>query len=48
MTPAYRGSEPFIANTDRAWFDYLSSRAVDGRVDEVNFWQPKAKTPMKA
>lgn len=38
---------PFVANTDRAWFDSLSTRAVDGRVDEVNFWLPKAKQPMK-
>lgn len=43
----YPTLEPFIANTDRAWFDFLSSRAVGGRVDEVNFWLPKATTPMK-
>lgn len=38
---------PFIANTDRAWFDYLAMRAVEGRVDEVNFWSPQATRPMK-
>lgn len=41
-------AEPFIANTDRAWFDYLSGRSVAGVVDEVNFWLPKATSPMKA
>ena len=39
---------PFLANTDKRWFDYLSSRAVNGRVDEVNFWSPLAVRPMKA
>lgn len=38
---------PFIANTDRRWFDFLSTRMINGRVDEVNFWQPSAKRPMK-
>jgi len=38
---------PFIANTDRAWFDFLASKAINGVVDEVNFWLPKATTPMK-
>ena len=33
--------EPFIALTDERWFRFLSSRAVNGRVDEVNFWYPK-------
>lgn len=47
MPVRYPSREPFIANTDRAWFDFLRSRAVDGRVDEVNFWQPRATTPMK-
>jgi len=39
---------PFIANTDKAWFDFLSnpSLAQDGFVDEVNFWQPRAQRPM--
>jgi hypothetical protein len=44
----YTSPEPFIANTDRAWFDFLASRAVGGRVDEVNFWLPKATRPLKA
>lgn len=47
MPGFYPNLEPFIANTDRAWFDFLTSKAVDGRVDEVNFWLPKATTPMK-
>jgi putative restriction endonuclease len=41
-------SEPFIAVTDKAWFDYLSSRSQAGRLDEVNFWSPKSVEPMKA
>jgi putative restriction endonuclease len=47
MPIGYPTREPFIANTDRAWFDFLASRSVGGRVDEVNFWLPKATTPMK-
>ncbi|HVZ30834.1 MAG TPA: hypothetical protein VG963_00325, partial [Polyangiaceae bacterium] len=43
----YPNTEPFIANTDRAWLDFLSTRAVNGRVDEVNFWLPNATSPMK-
>lgn len=39
--------QPFLANTDRAWFDFLSSRAFGGHIDEVNFWLPRARTPMK-
>lgn len=39
---------PFIANTDKRWFDFLSTRAAGGTVDEVNFWQPRATRPMKA
>jgi putative restriction endonuclease len=39
--------QPFIALTDKEWFDYLSSIAEDGRVDEVNFWSPKSVRPMK-
>lgn len=38
---------PFIANTDRSWFDFLSTRMENGVVDEVNFWQPSATRPMK-
>jgi putative restriction endonuclease len=39
--------QPFIALTDKSWFDFLASRAVDGVVDEVNFWSPKSTTPLK-
>lgn len=39
---------PFIANTDFAWFSYLTTRAVGGRVDEANFWSPRATRPLKA
>jgi putative restriction endonuclease len=39
---------PFIAVTDSRWIEFLSSQVAssDGRVDEVNFWQPKGQTPM--
>lgn len=47
MVVRYPSREPFIANTDRAWFDFLALKAVEGRVDEVNFWLPRATTPMK-
>ena len=39
--------QPFIALTDKAWFDYLSARGEHGRIDEVNFWSPKSTRPMK-
>jgi putative restriction endonuclease len=38
---------PFIAGTDRAWFDFLSSQADRGHLDEVNFWSPRLTQPMK-
>lgn len=38
---------PFVALTDKAWFDFLASQAVGGVVDEVNFWSPRATRPMK-
>lgn len=38
---------PFVANTDRRWFDFLSTRLTDGVIDEVNFWQPRSTRPMK-
>jgi putative restriction endonuclease len=44
----YLPGEAFIANTDRAWFDFLSGRSRDVRLDEVNFWQPMATKPMRA
>ena len=39
----------FIANTDRAWFDFLSASSAksDGCLDEVNFWQPRSRRAMK-
>lgn len=39
--------QPFIALTDKAWFDFLRERTSNGLVDEVNFWSPKASRPMK-
>jgi putative restriction endonuclease len=38
---------PFLAVTDKAWFDFLSTRADRGYLDEVNFWSPKSVRPMK-
>lgn len=38
---------PFVANTDRRWFDFLSTHTPDGHLDEVNFWLPKSIRPMK-
>ena len=40
--------QPFIANTDRAWFDFLSRLSLDRAtpLDEVNFWQPRAQRPI--
>jgi putative restriction endonuclease len=38
---------PFIANTNPRWFQFLASRAVDGRVDDVNFWSPRATGPLR-
>jgi len=39
--------QPFIALTDKSWFDFLSKRTSTGIVDEVNFWSPKSTRPMK-
>ena len=36
---------PLVLNTDREWYDHLSrvgAGASPPRVDEVNFWSPKA------
>lgn len=38
-------SGPFVANTDLRWFKYLRGQSVDGRLDEANFWMPKAQEP---
>ena len=32
-----------VALTDQRWYDFLSSRAVGGRLDEANFWRPVAQ-----
>lgn len=37
-----------VGVTDQRWFDFLSNRAVDGRLDEVNFWRPLAQTEFRA
>jgi putative restriction endonuclease len=39
--------QPFIANTDKAWFDFLAGRASGGVVDEVNFWSPQSTQPLR-
>lgn len=39
--------EPFIALTDADWFAFLAANAVNGRVDEVNFWSPATDKPLK-
>ena len=36
----YPVREPYVANTDWEWFDFLRGHAEQGRVDEVNFWSP--------
>lgn len=38
---------PFIAVTDKAWFDFLADRADEGALDEVSFWSPRSTRPMK-
>jgi hypothetical protein len=38
---------PYIALTDKAWFDFLAARADRGVVDEVNFWSPASSDPLK-
>lgn len=39
---------PFIALTDKPWFDYLAGRRPERRADEVNFWSPRSTEPLKA
>lgn len=39
--------QPFIALTDQRWFEFLSSCAENGIVDEVNFWSPESPDPLK-
>jgi hypothetical protein len=45
----YPDSTPFVALTDRHWFDFLRTEAAKtrGALDEVNFWSPSATRPMK-
>lgn len=38
---------PYIAVTERKWFEFFSSRADSEPVDEVNFWSPNALRPFK-
>ncbi len=40
-------TDPFIALTDKAWFDFLARDAAHGVVDEVNFWSPASTEPLK-
>ncbi|MCI0342153.1 MAG: HNH endonuclease [Planctomycetales bacterium] len=40
------GLAPFIANTDRQWFDFLAGMADQGHLDEANFWSPKSPRPV--
>jgi putative restriction endonuclease len=37
-----------VGVTDQRWFDFLSRRATEGRLDEVNFWRPLAQTEFRA
>lgn len=37
---------PFIALTDKAWFDFLAGHS-GGVADEVNFWSPMSVQPLK-
>lgn len=39
--------EPYIANTDWRWFEFLSQRSAGGRIDEANFWSPRSIQPLK-
>lgn len=37
---------PYVAVTDRSWFDYLASES-GGVADEVNFWSPRSTRPLR-
>jgi putative restriction endonuclease len=39
--------ELYVAHTHPEWYDFLSSKATAGRLDEVNFWFPKSQRPPK-
>lgn len=36
-------SSPYVANTDFTWFRNLLALSEGGRLDEANFWQPRAQ-----
>ncbi len=38
------GQSAVVAATDERWFEFLQSRAVNGRLDEVNFWRPSGSS----
>ena len=37
-----------VALTDQRWFEFLRGVALDGRLDEVNFWRPLAQSDFRA
>ncbi|MBI5838399.1 MAG: HNH endonuclease [Candidatus Eisenbacteria bacterium] len=37
-----------VALTDDRWFRFLGTKATDGRLDEANFWRPRAQTEFHA
>ena len=37
-----------VALTDERWFEYLRGVAQGGRLDEVNFWRPRAQSEFSA
>lgn len=39
--------DPYVAVTDRAWFDFLATLARGEALDEVNFWSPQSTRPMR-
>ncbi|MCJ7510982.1 MAG: hypothetical protein MUP14_08885 [Dehalococcoidia bacterium] len=41
------GQNAVVALIDSHWFEFLQSVAVDGRLDEVNFWRPLAQTEFR-
>jgi putative restriction endonuclease len=40
-------ADPFLAVTDRRWFEHLTSLARGAPLDEVNFWSPQSQRPIK-
>ncbi len=37
-----------VALTDSRWFDFLRDKAIDGRLDEVNFWRQRAQNEFRS